>query len=502
MIVGIDLGTTFSLVAYVNATGTPVLCPSRQDSQRFQTPSVVHVGSRGCLVGDLVEHLLDEDPGLPVCRFAKLSMGSAEAFYSDHEEFAYTAEAISALVLRKLKADAEAVFNEPITGALISVPAHFNESQKEATINAGRLADLPVLGLVDEPVAAATYSGLNISSGEKTVFVFDLGGGTLDATILHATPSGLYVIATEGAANIGGKNFDEIIMKLVWDQDKALNHRDLSADTESIQRCRRFASSMKIELSKPEADVLSRPLLLGGKSLRVTATRDIFEKEAEAWLEACELVCANTLRGASMGWGDIDEIVLTGGSSLVPCIQNMVHNISGLPASSIRLNQPHASIAYGAAILAEQIHGHKKTIAPPLKQMVSSNELGIRTFDPDSQKVAFHTMIEKNIPLPASHKQRVYTWKSDQRNVSIEILQRKDSHSIPESLGKFQFGPIGLPEKNYPVEITIGYDENGRVQLSAKDPRTGAIMEEIIGNQKESDLIIMHKRIQSMAVHG
>ena len=149
MIVGIDLGTTFSLISYVNSAGTPTLIPSRRDPQRFQTPSVVHIGERGALVGDLVEDLLQEEPGLPVCRFAKLGMGQAnKSIFTDHEGRSYTPEAISALILRKLKEDAEAALSEPITGAVITVPANFNDAQRQATVNAGRLADIPVLGVV------------------------------------------------------------------------------------------------------------------------------------------------------------------------------------------------------------------------------------------------------------------------------------------------------------------------------------------------------------------
>ena len=234
MIVGIDLGTTFSLISYVNSSGTPTLIPSRRDAQRFQTPSVVHIGERGAIVGDLAEELLQEEAGLPVCRFAKLNMGQpGKTVLTDHLGQAYTPEAISALILRKLKEDAEAALSEPITGAVITVPANFNDAQRQATVNAGRLADIPVLGLVEEPLAAATFFGLNTKGGERLIFVFDIGGGTLDATILSATPEGLYAIATEGADNIGGKNFDELIMGIVADQFRGQFGADPRNDPES-----------------------------------------------------------------------------------------------------------------------------------------------------------------------------------------------------------------------------------------------------------------------------
>lgn len=413
MIVGIDLGTTFSLISYVDSAGTPTLIPSRRDPQRFQTPSVVHVGERGALVGDLVEDLLQEEPGLPVCRFAKLGMGrEGNSVFTDHAGRSYSAEAVSALVLRKLKEDAEAALSEPVTGAVITVPANFNDAQRQATVNAGRLADIPVLGVVEEPLAAATFFGLNTKGGERLIFVFDIGGGTLDATILSATPEGLYAIATEGADNIGGKNFDELIMGIVADQFRGQFGFDPRQESEAAQRLRIFATQAKIELSAPQANVLSRPLILAGKSLRVTFTRAQFESAAEPWLEACQEVCERALHSQSLGWNDIDELIMTGGSSLVPAVERRVREMSGLQPARIRREQPHASVAYGAALLAEQLYGNRQTAAPPLKQQVTSNELGLRIFDPKERKPAFHAMIEKNVPVPVTARQTFYTQKA------------------------------------------------------------------------------------------
>lgn len=503
MIVGIDLGTTFSLISHVNSSGIPTLLPSRRDPQRFQTPSVVHIGERGCIVGDLVEELLLEEPGLSVCRFAKLAMGHAgKTVISDPQGTAYTPEAISSLVLRKLKEDAEAALSEPVTGAVITVPANFNDAQRQATVNAGRLADIPVLGLVEEPLAAATFFGLNTKGGERLIFVFDIGGGTLDATILSATPDGLYAIATEGADNIGGKNFDELIMGIVADQFRGQYGTDPRDDHEAAQRLRQFATQAKIELSNPAANVISRPLLLSGKSLRVTFSRSQFETAADPWLEACQEVCERALKSQQLSWNDIDELILTGGSSLVPCVERKVREMSGLQPSRIRREQPHASIAYGAALLAEQLYGSKKTAAPPLRQQVTSNELGLRVFDPKTRKPAFHAMIEKNVPVPVTAKQTFYTQSSNQQSVSVELLQRKDPFSTPETLGQFSFGPLRRPENSHPVEIEMGYDGTGRVSVTATDGRTGESVEREFSKQTEADLTAMYAQLQKLVVRA
>lgn len=503
MIVGIDLGTTFSLISYINAAGTPTLVPSRRDAQRFQTPSVVHVGERGCLVGDIVEELLMEEAALPVCRFAKLGMGHPEkSVFKDHTGRDYSPEAISALVLRKLKEDAEAALNEPITGAVITVPANFNDAQRQATMNAGRLADIPVLGLVEEPLAAATFFGLNTKGGERLIFVFDIGGGTLDATILSATPEGLYAIATEGADNIGGKNFDEIIMSLVIEQFRGQHGFDPRSDPESAQRLRAFATQSKIALSAPSTTVISKPIILAGKTLRVTFSRAQFEQEALPWLEACKEVCERALKSQHLAWDDIDELILTGGSSLVPCVERCVREMSGLQPARIRREQPHASVAYGAALLAEQFHGKKQTAAPPLRQIVTSNELGLRVFDPKERKPAFHAMIEKNVPVPVSARQTFYTQGANQTSVTLELLQRKDPFTPPETLGQFTFGPLRHPEPGHPVVVEMGYDGVGRVTVTATDGRTGESVEREFSKQTEADLTATYARLQKLAVRA
>jgi molecular chaperone DnaK len=503
MIVGIDLGTTFSLISYINSAGTPTLCPSRRDPQRFQTPSVVHIGERGCLVGDLVEEMLVEEPALPVARFAKLMMGRAqEPVYTDTAGRGYSPEAISALILRKLKDDAEAAFSEPITGAVITVPANFNDAQRQATVNAGRLADIPVLGLVEEPLAAAAFFGLNTAGGERLIFVFDIGGGTLDATILSATPEGLYAIATEGADNIGGKNFDELIMGIVADQFRGQYGVDPRNDSEALQRLRMFATQAKIQLSAPATTVISRPVILLGKSLRVTFSRAQFETAAEPWLDACREVCERALKSQSLSWNDVDELILTGGSSLVPCVERRVREMSGLQPARIRREQPHASIAFGAALLAEQFHGKKKTAAPPLKQQVTSNELGLRVFDPLERKPIFHAMIEKNVPVPTTVKQTFYTQKAEQTSLAIELLQRKDPFTPAEPLGQFSFGPLRRPEANHPIAVELGYDGTGRVTVTATDGRTGESVAREFARSAEADLSSLYSHLQGLSIRA
>lgn len=500
MVVGIDLGTTFSLVSYLNPKGVPALCPDRQNSSRFQTPSIVHVGLQGAIVGDLCEALVADDPSVPICRFAKLGMGRPEAVYTGLDQTAYRPEAISALILRKMKQDAEMHLDAEITGAVITIPAHFNEAQRQATVDAGRLADLPVLGLVEEPVAAASFFGLETGGREETVFVFDIGGGTLDATILQASPKGLYVLATEGTDNLGGKNFDEVIMGIVREQFDAMHRLDLRKDAEAMQKLRIFATASKLEVNDPEKESISKSLILAGKQIKVTFNRRHFEAGCETLLDACEEVCERVLKAVSLTWADMDHVVLTGGSSLLPCVEAKVRAISKLPATRIQRKQPHAAVAYGAALLAEQLYGKGETIAPPLKQSVTTNELGLRVMDPVKKKPVFRTLIEKHVPVPISVKQTLYTHRADQQNITLELMQRKNDFEPPELLGQFIFGPLSSPEVNYPIEMEIGFSAMGRITVLAKDSRTGVRLEREVANKATEDWESVYRHLAALPI--
>ena len=498
MVVGIDLGTTFSLVSYLNPKGVPALCPDRLNSSRFQTPSVVHVGANGAVVGDLCEALITDDPGALICRFAKLGMGKPDPVYTSWDKTNYRPEAISALILRKMMRDAEAHLDDEITGAVITIPAHFNEAQRQATVDAGRLADLPVLGLVEEPVAAAAYFGIESRGGEETVFVFDLGGGTLDATILQASPTGLYVLATEGTDNLGGKNFDVVIMGIVREQFEAMHRLDLRKDAEAMQKLRMFATAAKLEVNDGDNESINKSVILGGKQLKVTFNRRHFETGSEALLDACEEVCERVLKAVAMTWSDMDHVILTGGSSLLPCVERKLREISKLPAARIQRKQPHAAVAYGAALLAEQLYGKGETIAPPLKQSVTTNEVGLRVMDPVKKKPVFRTLIEKHVPVPVSVKQTVYTHRADQQSVTLELMQRKNDFEAPELLGQFTFGPLAQPELNYPIEVEIGFSAMGRTSVIAKDSRTGLKLEREVTNQESENWADVYQHLSSL----
>lgn len=471
MHVGIDLGTTFSLIARVDAHGTPILFPDRHESQRFNTPSVVHVGPDGALVGQAVEELLDDTPSLPVARFVKLSMGRDEPIYTDHLGRAWRPEALSALILKKLRRDVAAFTDEPIEGAIISVPAHFNDPQRQATRQAAELAGLRVLDLVEEPLAAALHYGAKSVPAGQTMLVYDLGGGTFDATILRVEEQGLYALATDGASDLGGKNFDEAIMELIAEQFRLAHRYDPLQDPIAAGQLRRQSEQLKIKLSRPGRGEVRMSLLLGGKTQEILLTRGHFEQATRGLVDRSLEVCNRALKGAGLDWASIDQVMMAGGSTLLPVVESALGRVSAKTGDRIRRHQPHMAIAYGAALIAAQRSGSAAGPAPKLAQRISGFDLGCRVFDAVTGQMKVDTIIPRNTPVPTRQTITYFTNRPDQGRIILEIVQVKGPDELPTSLGHFAF-PIERPRKNHPLEVTLGYDDQGLVSVVARDPET------------------------------
>lgn len=502
MIIGIDLGTTFSSCAFVDDDGLSVLCPDLRDISRFSTASIVHIGSKGCIIGDILESMLEDDPGLRLARFAKLSMGTEAAVYQDHKKIQYRAEQISALILKKIKSDAERIMQAPVTGAVITVPANFNEKQRAATVTAGRMAELDILGLIEEPVAAALYlchepNKSHTDNQERTLFVFDMGGGTLDATLIHQSPDGMRVLYTKGD-NIGGKNFDEVILDLIVSQFQSRHNLDVHLNDEWMSRLRRFSTEVKFALTTRE--MISKPIVIDGKILKFTLHRNQFETAASTWIEAAKDVCMEVIEKYGLGWEGVDELLLTGGSCMMPCIMDLARDMSDLPFDKIRRKDPHFSVAHGAALFAVDQYSDQESVAPSIKQLVTGQEMGIKIYNPQSQKAEFHTLIERDIPVPVSVDQTLTTQSKQQNSIMLDILQRKDPFSEIARIGQFEFGPLGNIHDKHPILVTMGYDESGRVTVSAMDKLTGAKVERVFSQGEDGDIAIMFDQIKSYKI--
>lgn len=478
---GVDLGTTFSVAGYVNPRGIPTLVPDHRDGETFRTPSVLHITEGGVLVGDAAERLLDDDPAAELLRFMKMDMGSGEG-HVDRFGRTWTPEQLSALVVRKLVRDAESHTNEDVGNLVIAVPAQFGDRERRATKLAARLAGLPEPALVEEPVAAANYYGLAEARGDQTLFVYDLGGGTFDATILQASPDGLYVLATEGTNTIGGRNMDEAVMELVADAFRREHGVEPLDDPPSEARLRRFAVDAKLKLSQPGEGRIRRSLLLAGRTHDVLLTRRHFDRTIKPLLEGTLDVCRRCLSSAGLDWSLIDKVLLTGGSSLVPAVEQMMRTETRARPDDLILQNPHHAVGFGAAVVAA-VESGREGLGAPLVQQIASFDLGMRVFDPRLGRPAVKTLIARNSPLPARHTSTFYTTRADQRRMAFEFVQTREGSET--SLGHFLFEPLPTRGKNHPVEVTVMYDPEGIVRVTARDPRSGQQIQRAFADESE-----------------
>lgn len=482
MYLGIDLGTTYSLVAYMNDHGQPTLFPDFHNANEFRTPSIVHIGEEGCFVGSPVEEMLDDEPDLPISHFFKLEMGKQQAVFTDHRSREWWPQAMSALVLKKLMQDVEAFAHDEVAGALITVPANFNDAQRRATREAAQLAGIQRVKLLDEPVAAATFYGFNHKGGEQTLFVYDLGGGTFDATVLQVGPTGLYSLATEGSNQHGGKRVDELIMGFILEEFRR-QHGFTPDDETSLMSLRRFSHQAKLTLVKPGKSRINKTLVLAGKTIDFILTRERFDQLIDEVVNETLAVCQRCIEAAGLEWSFIDKVMLVGGSALLPMVADKLSRASGRPKDQLVCKQPHQAVAYGAAILAvQQFEGG----AGKKLQSICAYDLGIRVRGATGQPEV-NVLVSQNSPVPAAATTTFYTNRADQTRLIIEAVQQRATEQGREesSLGFFAF-TIENPRANYPVEIELAYDLDGCVVITARDPETGRKMQQVMDRDTEA----------------
>src|SRR3954463_3789459 len=329
-VVGIDLGTTFCATAHIDVYGKPQIIPNAESE--LLTPSVILFDGTSVIVGTLAKNNSVAEAE-KIVDFVKREMGKPkEQFSREFGGKVYSAEELSALILRKLKADAEKYLKEPVTDAVIPVPAYFNDAERTATITAGQLAGLNVLQIVNEPTAAALAYGLDKLDESHTVFVFDLGGGTFDVTIMRIADHKLDIIATNGDHRLGGKDWDDIIVNYIAEEFDRVHGENPLLDLQSYQDLQTRAVAAKIQLSsRPQVAVVHQH---HGNSIKVDITREEFEKRARHLVEKCKIICEMTLQDANLQWSDITKILPVGGMTRMPMIREMVSSIANVPVIS------------------------------------------------------------------------------------------------------------------------------------------------------------------------
>jgi len=486
--VGIDLGTTNSVIAVMEG-GEPVVIPNAEGSRT--TPSVVAFTKTGeRLVGTLARRQAAVNPENTVYSIKRF-MGRKFAEVESERKIVpyqvkpgkddrvvvhvpatdkdYTPEEISAMILQKLKTDAEAYLGEKVTDAVITVPAYFNDSQRQATKNAGQIAGLNVLRIINEPTAASLAYGLDKKANE-TILVFDLGGGTFDVSVLDVGDGVFEVKSTNGDTHLGGDDYDRRVVDWLADEFKKQNGIDLKTDRQALQRLTEAAERAKIELSSRLETTINLPFITadatGPKHLEMTLTRAKFESLTADLTERCRGPFLAALKDANLTPQQIDEVVLVGGSTRMPVIQQLVKNLLGGKEAHKGVN-PDEVVAVGAAIQAGVLKGEVKDI---LLLDVTPLSLGVETLGGVATKV-----IERNTTIPTSRSQVFSTAADNQTSVEVHVLQgEREMARDNRTLGRFHLdgippSPRGMPQ----IEVTFDIDANGILNVKAQDKGTG-----------------------------
>ena len=473
MRVGIDLGTTYSLVGKLAPDGRPHLVPDQLEVDLFHTPSVVSLTANSAMVGKMAELLLEQNPDTRVIRFFKRHFGEVTPLVFDDQGAPWFAESIAALVLKKLKYDAESFSSQSFEGAVITVPAHFNDLQRKAVHSAAMFADIPLLGLVEEPVAAAMHYGLSAGTRDQVVLVYDFGGGTFDATVLDVSQKGFFVRAKAGLTDVGGKELDEAVGELILAQFERALGQQLSLNARALLELRRVSESIKIQLGLPGRKIVRQTILLSGRTVEVVVRRSEFEGRIQSLIDLTEREVLRCLRDSSLRPSEIDTVLLVGGSSMVPIVADRLRRIFE-NGSKVMFHEPTKAVALGACIYAAILNGDAEKFKMPKEfRGVTGYSVGVRAINPETGRVEIDTVIKQNMTLPARAKKTYYTTRPQQDRIILEIVQSRSADEPAIQLGRLVVGPLPSPKQNYPIEVTIEYREDGTVALRAYDANTG-----------------------------
>jgi molecular chaperone DnaK len=492
--VGIDLGTTNSVVAVLEA-GDPVVIPNSEGART--TPSVVAFSKAGeVLVGEVAKRQAITNPDRTF-RSIKSKMG--QAWKSDEiDGKKYTPQEISARTLMKLKRDAEAYLGSAVTDAVITVPAYFDDAQRTATKEAGAIAGLNVLRIINEPTAAALAYGLDKGAEDEKVLVFDLGGGTFDVSVLEIGEGVFEVKSTHGDTHLGGDDWDQRIIDWLVQQFKAAHGVDLAADKMAGQRLKEAAEKAKIELSQVQQTQINLPFITataeGPLHLDESLSRAKFQEMTADLIERCRVPFEQALKDAGIAKGELDHVILVGGSTRMPAVGDLVLSLTGKePNKSVN---PDEVVAVGAAIQAGVLKGDVKDI---LLLDVTPLSLGIET-----KGGVMTRLIERNTTIPTKRTEVFTTADDMQPSVEIHVLQgEREMAGYNKTLGKFQLvdlppAPRGVPQ----IEVTFDIDANGIVHVSAKDRATSKEQSMTITGQSTLDKKDIDQMIKDAEAHA
>lgn len=498
--VGIDLGTTFSSLAILNSYGKAEIIPN-SEGERITPSAIMFTPEGSIVVGTIAKNSAIAEPER-VVEFIKRQMGSATYFFP-HQNKDFSPVELAAMILKKLKQDAQIQLGDKLTDAVITVPAYFNDAQRQATLDAGKIAGFNVLKIINEPTAAALAYGC-FEDRAKRVLVYDLGGGTFDVTLLDIKKGGIDVIATDGDHMLGGKDFDDRLMLHINSQFQRQYGKNLLEDLAVEQDLRQRAEAAKKALSQRSSTRVS--INAYGHSFTAEISREIFEELTADLLARTEMLIESVFAAAKTNFNSLDEILLVGGSTRMPCVSNLIERISG--KKPVQKINPDEAVSLGAALqcgilLAQKGEGYLlntasgRALAATSISDVTSHSFGVMTYNTYKQKHENTIMIPKNTKIPAEKRERFYTVERGD-SVSLVVLQGEDlevENCLTIGETELDFGVIR--PQGYPVNISYRYDENMMIHATITDPATNRRAEiHIVQEGRLTDAQVSLKKLE------